>query len=138
VPHRNLKLSLYSYPLPCHKSQLTFPHCRWIARVGKAEALAAAGITLPPSGSDDVNGVPEVIQKNQGTVKVVAFNVVSAVRPALGLHIGIMGNGFLPHCLSRLGYQPHRSPGSILPFDIVRTNSTPQNDNDPARPERLI
>ena len=56
---------------------LMFPRCRWIARVGKAEALAAAGITLPPSDSEDVKGVPEVIQKNQGAVKVVAFNVVS-------------------------------------------------------------
>jgi len=54
-----------------------FSHRRWIARVGKAEALATAGITLPPSGSEDVNDVPEVIKKNQGAVKVVAFNVVS-------------------------------------------------------------
>lgn len=101
VPRRSLSLSPCSNPLPCYKSQLTFPHCRWIARVGKAEALAAAGITLPPSGSEDVNGVPEVVQKNQGAVKVVAFNVVS-VAAYFGSSrfsdyiFGIMGSGFLP------------------------------------------
>lgn len=77
TPHHNLNLNLYSHLFPCNKSQLTLSHCRWIARVGKTEALATAGITLPPSGSEDVNGVPEVIQKNRGAVKVVAFNVVS-------------------------------------------------------------
>lgn len=78
-PGYSLSLRIYTHFLPCHKYQLTFPHRRWIARVGKAEALANAGVMLPPSGSDDVKDVPEAIQKGQGAVKIVAFNVVSVV-----------------------------------------------------------
>jgi len=64
-------------PPTCHEYQLTFPHRRWIARVGKVEALQTAGVTLPPSGSKDVKDVPEAVQKDQGAIKVVAFDVVS-------------------------------------------------------------
>ena len=78
-PGHSLNPGLHTHLLPCHKYQLTFPHRRWIARVGKAEALANAGVMLPPSGSDDVKEVPEAIQKSRGAVKVVAFNVVSIV-----------------------------------------------------------
>jgi hypothetical protein len=54
-------------------------HPRWIAKVGKAEALAKAGVMLPPSGSKEVKDVPEAIQKDQGSVRAVAFNVVGII-----------------------------------------------------------
>ena len=126
----NLSLSLHAQLPPCHKSQLTFPHCRWIARVGKAEALAAAGVTLPPSDSEDVNGVPEVIQKNQGAVKVVAFNVVSVAAYFCSSHWRIIC-GFLPRCLSSW------VPTAPLTRQHLTVWHCP-NDNDSARPKKVV
>lgn len=74
---------LYAHLPSCYKHQLTSPHRRWISRVGKAEALEKAGVTLPPSGSKDIKDVPEAAQKDQGAIKVVTFDIVSVVLPIL-------------------------------------------------------